>query len=451
MASVTNNDASTNIYETMPDSAYDPLARCRPPDVPPPTKAANIEEKTSKREYGFIKAFRKKLGYVGLAFLACIPIVYLALAFSTGQSDHHIVPEFGNLPNRSALIWKTWVKSFLAREARRHGHIPTTTTNPFGGITTSLPYTSKKQHVDFSNTPVTVNITAMPDIQTEEPDYPTTFTAARERNSTAMARGTVANDRRLPSVSAPLLPAMEPTGVTTVPRAFSKATPPAELQTTRSKPPAAVTMMSTTDISEKQHLFSQKTSATPKTLKVTTTPISGINKEDPARTVKYNSTKGSYPKAMAQGVGTVTNYRHPRPTVPSVQHSTSSSEQSDVSSTPKSTNTTTAPISEGPARIPNFTMVTQTSGRYPLAMAQGAFTHSRQPPRAPSTAPLPPEMETPRVVTGPRAFSKVTPPAELQATRSKLPRADTMMSTTDTIEKQHLFSKKMSATPKHRK
>ncbi|XP_019624572.1 PREDICTED: mucin-2-like [Branchiostoma belcheri] len=444
MASVTNNDTSTNIYETMPDSMPDPLAHRRPPDVPPPTKAANIEEKTSKREYGFIKAFRKKLGYVGLAFLACIPIVYLALAFSTGQSDHHIVPEFGNLPNRSALIWKTWVKSFLAREARPHGHIPTTTTSPFGGITTNLPYTSKKQDLDFSIMPVTVNITAMPDIQTEEPDYPTTFTATRGQNSTAMPRGTVANDRRLPSVSAPLLPAMEPTGVTTVPR----ATPPAELQTTRSKPPIDVTMMSTSDTSEKQHLFSQKTSATPKTQMVTATLKSGMHTEDLARTVKYNSTKGSYPKAMAQGVGTVTDYRHPRPTVPSVHHSTSSSEQSDVSPTPKSTNTTTAPISEGPARIPNFTTVAQRSGRYPPAMVQGAFTDSQQPPRVPSTAPLPPEMETPRVVTGPRALSKVTPPAELQATRSKPPTAVTMMSTTDISEKQHLFSQKTSATPK---
>ncbi|KAI8507559.1 hypothetical protein Bbelb_149390 [Branchiostoma belcheri] len=414
MATATNNGAHDSVYATISDSAFDPLARCRPPDVQAPTKPANIKKKARKYAYRISKAFRKKLP---------------------------ILQYWAEFPPHCARIWQppkpfgadleTWGKSFPTLEA--HGQILMTT---------------------------------------EEPGYPTTSTANSERYFTAMVRGTVANNRWLPSVSVTLLPAMEPTGVTTGPQAFSKATPPAELQTTRSKPPAAVTMMSTTDTSEKQHLFSKKTPATPKILnatstaplppemempRVTTSPrafskattqaelqttrskpqrantmmsttdtsenhnlssqktsetqkvtarlISGMHREDLARRVKYNSFKGRYPKATGQGAGTVTDYRHPRPTVPSVHPFTN---PSDVPSTPKSPNTTAAPISEDPAGIPNnFTTVAQTTGRYPPAMVQGAFTYSRQPPRAP------------RVVTGPRAFAETSSPVMLPIPRPK--------------------------------
>ncbi|KAI8507562.1 hypothetical protein Bbelb_149420 [Branchiostoma belcheri] len=239
--------------------------------------------------------------------------------------------------------------------------------------------------------------------------------------------------------TAPSPPEMEAPRVVTGSRAFSKTTPPAELQTTRSKPPTAVTMMSTTG-GGTQQLDSQKSFATPKTPNATTTPISGMHTEDPARTVKYSTTKGSYPKVTGQGTVSSNNFRHPppeAPTVPSMHLSTNSWE---LSATPKSPNTTTEPISEAPIRIlNNFTKVAQTTGRHPPAMVQGAFTYSRQLPRAPITTMLTSEMEQPKVETSHRAFYETPSPVVLPIPLPKPPTVpDSILPSSGLSEDSHV-------------
>ncbi|XP_035691276.1 mucin-6-like [Branchiostoma floridae] len=393
MASVTNND-HVNIYATISDSVDDPLSRSRPPDVEAPTLAPT-QEKQSKYAHGFMKGCKKKLGFASLVLLIVIPVAYVVVAFRTGQSNE-IVPGFSYNASRSysALLWKTMKESLHIR-VRPHGTPPhqdivlTTTVRPLRGTAIDLPYASKKlEHLDSQNTSLIMNMTAMPGVQTEEPD---TTPPAGGSHSTAMVHGavTVAHYRQLPSLatSAPPPSGTRSTGVDTDPRAFSKNTPMGDPKTPRSKLPAVLTMIATAGTSEQQSPDSPKTTPLPKSPNIITT-MSAV--------------------------------------------SVSTTEHQARTKVPK----------DNPA-LPT------TSGHYLKDLVQGAviFTPYRRLPSA--SAPPPPETEPTGVDTDPRAFSAKTPPMrDPQTPRSKPPAVLSMMSTPGTSEQQPLESPETTPPPK---
>ncbi|CAH1230966.1 Hypp358 [Branchiostoma lanceolatum] len=442
MASVPNN-THVHIYSTISDSVDDPLSRSSPPDVPAPTMTP-IQEKTSRWTVGFLKAYGKLLGLVALALLVSIPLVYVVVAFSTRQSNE-IIPDFGyNVQydaNRTALIWESGGKGVTA---------------------THLPHASKMgEHLDPQNASVTMNITAMPDIETEEPD-PTTTLLTTERYLAALVKGTVTGTtyRQLPaSVSAPPPPEMEPTaghGVDTDPPAFSKTPPRADPQTPGPKPPAVRTMMSTTGASEHRLLDSPKTSAPPKSPNMTTTPMSGIHTKDPPRKPKDNPATlpatGRYPKAMVQESDTVThNQQLPAASAPPPP---------DLESSGDPRLDTPAP----PVELPTSRLHTPNVLSTPISSEQRYFDSLTEPatPKSPKTttttpmpdihtkdpARIPEDNSTKGFETDPRAFSKTPPQADLSAPRPNPPSLPSMQKSTNSSVQPHFDPQKVPPTPK---